>query len=104
MKGELRMITIKEYTNENTKNKSEFYVIEYTDKNERDWIVEEVKSSLDEVVECFTKYLDIRNIKKASIKNEKGKTVILYSEWFEPSKFDKDRLYQYLNGSFYNIY
>ena len=86
-------------TNENTNNKSEFYIIEYTDKNNRDWIVEEGKSSLDEVVEWFANYLDIRNIKKASIKNEKGKTV-----WIDPSVFDTDSLYHFLNGSFYNIY
>lgn len=86
------------------KNNSEFYVIEYTDKNYHNWILEETKDSLDEVVDFFTERMNIKNIKEASIKNEKGKTVILYSEWFDPSKFDKDRLYHYLNGSFYNIY
>ena len=81
-------------TNENTNNKSEFYIIEYTDKNYHNWIVEETKDSLDEVVEFLTE----------SFKNKNGKAVRLDSEWFDPSKFDKEKLYCYINGAFYNIY
>ena len=91
-------------TNENTNNKSEFYIIEYTDKNNRDWIVEETKDSLDEVVEFFAERMSIKNIKEAVIKNKNGKAVRLNSEWFDPSKFDQEKLYCYINGGFYNIY
>ena len=86
------------------KNNSEFYVIEYTDKNYHNWIVEETKDSLDEVVEFFAERMSIKNIKEAVIKNKNGKAVRLNSEWFDPSKFDKEKLYYYINGGFYNIY
>ena len=86
------------------KNNSEFYVIEYTDKNYHKWIVEETKDSLDEVVEFLTERMNIKNIKEAVIKNKNGKTVTLNSEWFDPSKFDKEKIYCYINGAFYNIY
>ena len=86
------------------KNNSEFYVIEYTDKNYHNWIVEETKDSLDEVVEFLTERMNIKNIKEAVIKNKNGKAVRLNSEWFDPSKFDKEKLCCYINGGFYNIY
>ena len=88
----------------NDTNKSEFYIIEYTDKNYHKWIVEETKDSLDEVVEFFAERMSIKNIKEAVIKNKNGKAVRLDSEWFDPSKFDKEKLYCYINGGFYNIY
>lgn len=88
----------------NDTNKSEFYIIEYTDKNYHKWIVEETKDSLDEVVEFFAERMSIKNIKEAVIKNKNGKAVRLDSEWFDPSKFDKEKLYCYINGAFYNIY
>ena len=88
----------------NDTNKSEFYIIEYTDKNYHNWIVEETKDSLDEVVEFFAERMSIKNIKEAVIKNKNGKAVRLNSEWFDPSKFDKEKLYCYINGGFYNIY
>ena len=86
------------------KNNSEFYVIEYADKNYHNWIVEETKDSLVEVVEFLTERMKIKNIKEAVIKNKNGKAVRLDSEWFDPSKFDKEKLYCYINGAFYNIY
>ena len=81
------------------KNNSDFYVIEYTDKNYHNWIVEETK-----VVEFLTERMNVKNIKEAVVKNKNGKTVKLNSEWFDPSKFNKERLYCYINGGFYNIY
>ena len=45
------------------KNNSEFYVIEYADKNYHNWILEETKDSLDEVVDFFTERMNIKNIK-----------------------------------------
>ena len=86
------------------KNNSELYVIEYTDQKYHNWIVEETKESLDEVVEFLTERMSIKNIKEAVVKNKNGKTVRLDSEWFDPSKFNKERLYCYINGAFYNIY
>ena len=75
------------------KNISEFYIIEYTDKKYHNWILEETRDSLDEVVEFLTDRMKIKNIKEAVIKNKNGKTVTLNSEWFDPSKFNKEKLY-----------